>query len=141
MDQRFLRRDPPCRVKRQTLVKEIDKGRQQFHLIVLELHRSGGHQSLTKVSRRLRDVYFADDILMWENTARRFVVISEPSKGSEKTSNTHVPRDTILLNTPESTSVVKVHVTKLGLLDHLRVEPPLELHHQQQHLIVRSAGK
>jgi hypothetical protein len=47
----------------------------------------------------------------------------------------------IFLYTLKSTHFVKIDVTKLRLLDHFAVESPFDLHHQEEHMIVRTTWK
>jgi len=49
--------------------------------------------------------------------------------------------DPISINADESAHLVEVYVSKLGLLYHFGIEPAPKFHHQQQHMVVGSAGK
>ena len=59
-------------------------------------------------------------------------------KKSKKYSVTNIAGYSVRFNALKPTHFVKIDVTKFGLLDHLAVEPSFELHHQQEHLIIRS---
>jgi hypothetical protein len=54
---------------------------------------------------------------------------------------TYRTRHSIFINADERAHLVEVHVSKLRLLDHLGIESASKLHHQQQHMVVGSAGK
>jgi hypothetical protein len=54
---------------------------------------------------------------------------------------TDLTRYPVLLDTFESAHVVKINISEFGLFDHFAVEPPFELHHQKQHLVIRSPRK
>lgn len=47
----------------------------------------------------------------------------------------------ILINADECAHFIEVHVSKLGLFDHLGIEPASKFHHQQQHMVIGSARK
>jgi hypothetical protein len=51
---------------------------------------------------------------------------------------TYTARYPILFDALEATHLVEIDIAKFGLLDHLRVEPSFELHHEEQHLIIRT---
>lgn len=51
---------------------------------------------------------------------------------------THRAGYPISLNADEPTHLVKVHISKLGFLDHLGVEPSPKFHHQEQHMVIGS---
>lgn len=53
----------------------------------------------------------------------------------------YIAQDTILLHTIEASHLVEVNISEFGFLDHLPVESSFELHHEKEHLIVRSAGE
>lgn len=47
----------------------------------------------------------------------------------------------ISIDADERAHLIEVYVSKLGLLYHFGIEPTPKLHHQQQHMVVGSAGK
>ena len=47
----------------------------------------------------------------------------------------------IALDVDECTHLVKVHVSKLGFLDYLGIEPSPKFHHQEQHMVIGSTRK
>lgn len=47
----------------------------------------------------------------------------------------------IFFHTLKSTHFVEINVTELRLLDHLAVKSSFELHHQEEHMIVRTTWK
>lgn len=44
----------------------------------------------------------------------------------------------VLFHTHKLPHLIEKHVTEFSFLDHFRVEPTLEFHHQEQHMIVGS---
>lgn len=55
--------------------------------------------------------------------------------------STHCACHPANLDAIERARLVKIEITKLSFLDHLCVEPSFELHHVQEHLIIRAPGK
>jgi len=47
----------------------------------------------------------------------------------------------IPIDADECAHLVEVYIPKLGLLDHLGIEPASKFHHQQQHMVIGSTGK
>ena len=56
-------------------------------------------------------------------------------------SGTHGSCDSIFLDTLKGTHLVEVLIAKFSFLDHLGIEAALELHHEQEHVTIRTAGK
>jgi hypothetical protein len=100
MNQCLLRRDPPRRIKRQTLLQQIHKRHQQLILVVLELDRRRRHEPRTQIPGGLRYVHFADDILCR--------AVSTTSFGTAQETETHASRYAIELDAIEPAHFVKV---------------------------------
>lgn len=51
---------------------------------------------------------------------------------------TYLAGDTVEVNAREQAIIIEVDIAKLRLLDQFTIEPSLELHHIQEHLVVCS---
>lgn len=53
----------------------------------------------------------------------------------------YLTNNLIKLHTDEASGLIEMHVAEFGLFDHLGIEPTLNFHHVQQHLVVCAPGK
>lgn len=49
---------------------------------------------------------------------------------------THLPRDLVRIHADEIHPFVKVHGSKLRLLDHTVIKLALEIHHEMKHMVI-----